>query len=95
MEILMALRDSLISCLGGIDLSFKESTSREILSTFLANSSTLRNSNNYGNSYNNSYGNFNKMPSEFETSVKEFMNSKNKDLIGDSSITFRSSSLFS
>ena len=27
-------------------------------------------SNNYGNSYNNSYGNFNKMPSEFETSVK-------------------------
>ena len=27
-------------------------------------------SNNYGNSYNNSYG---KMPSEFETSVKEFM----------------------
>ena len=31
-------------------------------------------SNNYGNSYNNSYGNFNKMPSKFETSVKEFMN---------------------
>src|SRR6187401_3805662 len=30
-------------------------------------------SNNYGNSYNNSYGN---MPSEFETSVKEFMNSQ-------------------
>ena len=30
-------------------------------------------SNNYGNSYNNSYGNFNKMPSDFETSVKEFM----------------------
>src|SRR3989337_1585718 len=30
-------------------------------------------SNNYGNSYNNSYGNYNKMPSEFETSVKEFM----------------------
>ena len=30
-------------------------------------------SNNYGNSYNNSYG---KMPSEFETSVKEFMNSQ-------------------
>merc|ERR1719351_252512 len=30
-------------------------------------------SNNYGNSYNNSYGNFSKMPSEFETSVKEFM----------------------
>ena len=29
-------------------------------------------SNNYGNSYNNSYGNFNKMPSEFENSVKEF-----------------------
>ena len=27
-------------------------------------------SNNYGNSYNNSYGNFNKMPSDFETSVK-------------------------
>ena len=33
-------------------------------------------SNNYGNSYNNSYGNFNKMPSDFETSVKEFMNSQ-------------------
>ena len=33
-------------------------------------------SNNYGNSYNNSYGNLNKMPSEFETSVKEFMNSQ-------------------
>ena len=31
-------------------------------------------SNNYGNSYNNPYGNFNKMPSDFETSVKEFMN---------------------
>ena len=31
-------------------------------------------SNNYGYSYNNSYGNFNKMPSEFETNVKEFMN---------------------
>ena len=30
-------------------------------------------SNNYGNSYNNSYGNFNKMPFDFETSVKEFM----------------------
>jgi len=27
-------------------------------------------SNNYGNYYNNSYGNFNKMPSEFETSVR-------------------------
>ena len=34
-------------------------------------------SNNYGNSYNNSYGNFNKMPSNFETSVKEFMISQN------------------
>ena len=33
-------------------------------------------SNNYGNSYNNSYGNFNKTPSEFESSVKEFMNSQ-------------------
>ena len=33
-------------------------------------------SNNYGNSYNNSYGNFNKLPSDFETSVKEFMNSQ-------------------
>ena len=30
-------------------------------------------SNNYGNSYNNSYGNFNKMPSDFENSVKKFM----------------------
>ena len=33
-------------------------------------------SNSYGNSYNNSYGNFNKMPSEFESSVKEFMHSQ-------------------
>ena len=33
-------------------------------------------SNNYGNSYNNSYGNFHNMPSEFESSVKEFMNSQ-------------------
>ena len=39
-----------------------------ILGPFPSNSS-----NNYGNSYNNSYGNFNKMPSDFETSVKEFM----------------------
>ena len=30
-------------------------------------------SNNYGNSYNNSYGNLNKIPSDFENSVKEFM----------------------
>ena len=34
-------------------------------------------SNNYGNSYKNSYGNFDKMPSEFETNVKEFMNLQN------------------
>ena len=33
-------------------------------------------SNNYGNPYNNFYGNFNKMPSDFENSVKEFMNSQ-------------------
>ena len=33
-------------------------------------------SNNYGNSCNNSYGNFNKMPSDFENSVKEFMSSQ-------------------
>ena len=30
-------------------------------------------SNNYGNSYTHSYGNFNKMPSDLEISVKEFM----------------------
>ena len=30
-------------------------------------------SNYYGNSYNNSYGNFNKLPSDFENSIKEFM----------------------
>ena len=30
-------------------------------------------SNNYGNSYNNSYGDFNKMPYNFENSIKEFM----------------------
>ena len=34
-------------------------------------------SNDYGNYYNNSYGNFNKMPSDFENSVKEFMISQN------------------
>ena len=33
-------------------------------------------SNNYGNSYNNSYGNYNKMPSDFENSVKEFMSTQ-------------------
>src|SRR3989337_2647483 len=43
MEILIAFRVSLISCLGGIDLIFKESISREILSTFLAKSSILSN----------------------------------------------------
>ena len=30
-------------------------------------------SNNYGKSYNSSYGNLNKIPSDFENSVKEFM----------------------
>ena len=30
-------------------------------------------SNNYGNSYNNSYGNYNKMPSDFEFNIKEFI----------------------
>ena len=30
-------------------------------------------SNNYGNSYNNSYVNFNKMPSDFESNIKEFI----------------------
>ena len=34
-------------------------------------------SNNYGNPYNNSYGNFNKMPSDLENSVKECMISQN------------------
>ena len=34
-------------------------------------------SNNYGNSCNNSYGNVNKIPSDFETSVKKFMNLQN------------------
>ena len=33
-------------------------------------------SNNDGNSYNNSYGNYNKMPFDFENSVKEFMSSQ-------------------
>ena len=33
-------------------------------------------SNNYGNSYNNSYGNYNKMPSDFESSIKEFITSQ-------------------
>ena len=34
-------------------------------------------SNNYGNSYNDSYGNYNKMPSDFESNIKEFITSKN------------------
>ena len=34
-------------------------------------------SNNYGNSYNNSDGNFNKMPSDFESNIKEFITSQN------------------
>ena len=33
-------------------------------------------SNNYGNSYYNCYGNYNKIPSDFENSVKEFMSSQ-------------------
>ena len=33
-------------------------------------------SNNYGNSYNHSYGNYNKMSSDFENSVKEFISSQ-------------------
>src|SRR3989337_426728 len=31
-------------------------------------------SNNYGNSYNNSYGNYNKMPSDLENNIKDFIN---------------------
>ena len=30
-------------------------------------------SNNYGNSYNNYYGDYSKMPSDFESSFKEFI----------------------
>ena len=33
-------------------------------------------SNNYGNSYKNSYENYNKMPSYFESSIKEFITSQ-------------------
>ena len=33
-------------------------------------------SNNYGNSYNNSYGNHNKIPSDFESNIKEFISSQ-------------------
>ena len=34
----------------------------------------LRNSSDYyGNSYNNSYGNYNKMPFDFESNIKEFI----------------------
>ena len=33
-------------------------------------------SNDYGNSYNNSYGNYNKMLSDFETNIKEFITSQ-------------------
>ena len=32
--------------------------------------------NNYGNSYNNSYGNYNKMPSDLENNIKEFISSQ-------------------
>ena len=32
-------------------------------------------SNNYGNSYKNSSGNYNKMPSDFESNIKEFITS--------------------
>ena len=33
-------------------------------------------SNNYGNSYNNSYGNYNKMASDFESNIKEFISAQ-------------------
>ena len=33
-------------------------------------------SNNYGNSYNNSYGNYNKIPSDLENNIKEFISSQ-------------------
>ena len=33
-------------------------------------------SNNYGNSYNNSYGNYNKIPSDLENNIKDFINSQ-------------------
>ena len=33
-------------------------------------------SNNYGNSYNNSYGNDNKIPSDLENNIKEFISSE-------------------
>ena len=33
-------------------------------------------SNNYGNSYNNPYGNYNKMPSDFESNIIEFITSQ-------------------
>ena len=33
-------------------------------------------SNNYGSSNNNSYGNFNKIPSDFESNIKEFITSQ-------------------
>ena len=33
-------------------------------------------SNNYGNCYNNSNGNYNKMPSDFEYNIKEFISSQ-------------------
>ena len=35
-------------------------------------------SNNYGNSYNNSYGNYNKMPYDFESNIKEFITLQKK-----------------
>ena len=40
-------------------------------------------SNNYGNSYNNSYGNYNKMPSDFESSIKEFISLQKEFLCFD------------
>ena len=33
-------------------------------------------SNNYGNSYNNSYGNYNKIPTDLENNIKDFINAQ-------------------
>ena len=38
-------------------------------------------SNNYGNSYNNSYGNYNKMSSDFESSLKNLLVRKRVSMV--------------
>ena len=38
---------------------------------------------NYGNSYNNSYGNYNKIPSDLENNIKDFITTTTKPLVSN------------